>query len=186
MNTPGRVREKPRPLNDTSPLLHSRRGPLNSRGSILLITLILSTALSVLVTLATDVLLLDRKTTAFFETSMDLLYLAESGLSHAQAYCKSEDGSAFFNNEEMAWENAATDENNTPPFDRWLNYGDGMYLLEAYHLNAENPVTPYLIRDDGILFVASARSAEGPQRKKLCLLVEKPPSCKGLAGWEPE
>ncbi len=59
----------------------------NSRGSILLLTVILLSLLSVLLLLVTNSILLGTQARESLRTSLEMLYIAEAGLAHGQAFC---------------------------------------------------------------------------------------------------
>lgn len=156
-----------------------------SRGSVLLMTLILSLFLSVFLMLATDTLLLGMKSQRFTESSMELFYLAEAGLAHGQAFCRSERGEAFF----LAKRNGSLTEDDEKdpafPFDHWIPWGEGNYLLTVRVPTEKDPASIFLERDSGILLRVRATLGVN-QTKSLILLMEEPPSCRTLAWWEPE
>ena len=156
-----------------------------SRGSVLLMTLILSFFLSVFLLLATDTLLLGMKSQRFTESSMELFYLAEAGLAHGQAFCRSDRGEAFFldkRNQSLTEDDEVDPEY---PFDHWIPWGKGNYLLTVRVPTEKDPSAIFLARDSGILLLVKATLGLN-QTKSLILLMEEPPSCKTLAWWEPE
>ena len=158
---------------------------MDSRGSILLMTLILSSFLSVLLLLATESLLLGMKAQQFFESSVELFYLAESGMAHGQAFCRSERGAAFFSAGPKVIRPEDQEGNPDIPFDRWIPWGKGAYLLTFRFPLEKETSGSFPRRDSGILLTVKARFGS-KQEKHLALLMEEPPSCNTLAWWEPE
>jgi hypothetical protein len=69
------------------------------------------------------------------------------------------------------------------PFGLWLPFGPGRYRVEAYQLGLDEQA--FVDRDSGILLVSTAQF-EGTGQKRVCLLIDNPPSCSVLAWWEPE
>jgi hypothetical protein len=69
------------------------------------------------------------------------------------------------------------------PFDVWIPFGNGEYRIRAFRLSTDHPTL--LKRDSGILLVATAR-LEGRGGRRICLLLEDPPSCLPIAWWEPD
>ncbi len=160
---------------------------MNSRGGVLLMTLILSSFLSALILLAADSLLHGSKVVGSLETSMELLYLAEAGLAHGQAFCKAR-GNDYFSQDRASQNDASgRDENGAvpeDPFERWIPFGRGRYYLEVHAFSQEGRSTPYLARDSGILIVATAAIGE-MRTREVCLLLSDPPGFEYLAWWEP-
>ncbi|MEW6442511.1 MAG: hypothetical protein AB1640_16350 [bacterium] len=168
------------------------------QGTVLLFTLILSAFLSGLLLLATTARIFDAKGSRFLEESIRLLYLADSGLAHGQAYCMTRGADALDpEGGETGDGEAAGDQGEGEggaggageiayedrPFGRWISFGGGQYRLEAFDLTRQS--SPYLARDSGVLLVCTSSVAGMPGRK-LCLLLDGPPAWKRLAWWEPE
>ena len=153
-----------------------------SRGSVLLLTVVLLCLLSVLFLLATNSVLLGTRARRSLEESLEMFYIAEAGLSHGQAFCAAH-GDAWFS---PVGENEDKDATGHPeidsPFDRWVSFGRGRYRIEAYRLGLDDQ--PFVDRHDGILILSTAE-LEGVGRKRAFLLLEDPPSCEPLAWWEP-
>jgi hypothetical protein len=158
---------------------HKKR---NSRGSILLLTVILLSLLAVLFLLVTNTILLGTQARESFRASLEMLYIAEAGLAHGQAFCVAQGETSPL----LAGEAEEGGEGNEPdskaPFEEWIPFGSGEYRIQAFLLHAD--AQPFVKKDTGILLVATARlSGEG--RRRACLLLEDPPSCRSLAWWEP-
>lgn len=155
----------------------------DSRGSILLLTVLLLSLLSVLFLFVTNSVLLGTRARESLRSAVEMFYLAEAGLSHGRAFCVAYgEGSALR-------EGGADDKGEVggleadAPFGVWLPFGRGDYRIEAFRLS-EDPQA-LVERDSGILLVATAQ-LDGEGRKRICLLLDEPPSCGILAWWEPD
>ena len=154
----------------------------NTRGSILLLTVILLSLLSVLFLLVVNAFLLGTKARDSLRSAVEMLYVAEAGLAHGQAYCVDYgETSPLLTREEQAQE--VTEPDPKSPFDSWLSFGRGEYRIRAFRLGMD--AQPFLARDTGVLLVATARLDSHGQRRA-CLLLDDPPSCRSLAWWEPD
>jgi len=164
-----------------------RRNPdgAGRKGSVLLLVVVVSVFLSGLVVLAVSGLVLDRRGTEGLKAGIRVFYLAESGLAHGHATCRSLGEAALIKTSGSGNEGAVGVEPGPEesPFGRWIVFGDGRYRVEAYDLSLEE--SPYLDRDSGILLVSTGSLAENPV-KRLCLLLDGPIDWKSLAWWEPE
>lgn len=158
-------------------------GLTNCRGSLLLLTVILLCLLSVLFLFATNTVLLGTKVRESLLASVETLYIAEAGLSHGQAFCAAHGEEAFATAEETEGEGGTEGSEIEAPFEAWLPFGRGEYRLQAYRLSTD--AQPFVLRDSGILLVSTARLQEGEARRRVCLLLDEPPSCRALAWWEP-
>jgi hypothetical protein len=155
---------------------------LDARGSILLLTLILLSLLSVLLLLVTNSILLGTQARESLRTSQEMLYIAEAGLAHGQAFCFAHgETSPLLAREEEGEEVSGPDAE--APFGAWLPFGGGEYRVQAFRLGMD--AQPFVNRDTGILLVATAR-LDGEGRRRACLLLHAPPSCRSLAWWEPD
>lgn len=155
----------------------------DSRGSVLLLTVVLLALLSVLFLLVTNSVLLGTRARKSLQASMEMFYIAEAGLYHGQAFCEAygEKSSVLTRAIE---EGGEVDESEIEtPFDAWLSFGRGEYRINAYRLSTDTQ--PFVERDSGVLLVATAR-LQGDGRKRVCLLLDEPPSWRALAWWEPE
>ena len=162
----------------------ARREPCLSdpRGSILLLTVVLLSLLSILFLLVTNSVLIGTQAQQSLQTSLEMLYIAEAGLSHGQAFCVAygERSSLFAGEVEQQAE--ASESEIDAPIDAWLPFGRGEYRIEAYR--STDP-QPFLEMDSGVLLVGTAH-LDGVGQKRVCLLLDEPPSCRALAWWEPE
>jgi len=155
---------------------------LNSRGSILLLTLILLAVLSVLFLLVTNSVLLGTQSRQSLRTSLEMLYVAEAGLAHGRAFCVAHgENSPLLTRREEGEE--MIEPHAEAPFEAWLPFGKGEYRVQAFRLGTDPQ--PFLKKDSGVLFVATAR-LDGEGRRRVCLLLEDPPSCRSVAWWEPD
>jgi hypothetical protein len=153
----------------------------NCRGSILLLSVVLLSFLSVLLLLVTNSILLGTRARESLRASMEMLYIAEAGLAHGQAFCVAQgEASPLLDGEVEGEEVSEADAE--APFGWWIPFGEGEYRIQAFRLGAD--AQPFLERDTGILLVATARLA-GEGRRRACLLLQDPPSCRSLAWWEP-
>jgi hypothetical protein len=156
----------------------------NPRGSALLLALLLSALLSVLLLGSAGAMLLAVRMQTSLEETTELFYLAEAALARGKAYCLSV--SSWPHPEETAPGSDPETGGTQPdsPIGRWVSWGRGRFFLAAYDLDREAPA-PALAAGSGILLVATAAIGED-REKKLCLLLEDPPSCRTMAWWEPE
>jgi hypothetical protein len=155
---------------------------LDSRGSILLLTVILLSFLSVLLLLVTNSILLGTQARESLRTSLEMLYIAEAGLAHGQAFCVAHgETSPLLAREEEGEEVSEPDAE--APFGAWLPFGEGEYRIQAFRLGTD--AQPFVKKDTGILLVATAR-LDGEGRRRACLLLDDPPSCRSMAWWEPD
>ncbi len=157
----------------------------NSRGSILFLTVILSSFLSVLLLLATDSFILATKAMNSFEQAIQLFYIAEAGLSHGHAYCRTKGCETAFLHDMTEGHGENQDAESVSPFYQWIPYGKGSYFIEVFQLN-ETYLHPLINRDSGVLIVVTARLDATDFRKQLCLLLEEAPDWTVIAWWEPE
>jgi hypothetical protein len=148
-----------------------------------LLTVILLSLLSVLYLLVTNSVILGTRARESLQASMRMFYIAEAGLSHAQAFCVASGERSSVLAGPVGNQEELSEPEDGGPFGNWFPFGDGEYRIQAYSLG-EDP-QPFVERDSGILFVATARLG-GEGRKRICLLVEEPPSCNPLAWWEPD
>jgi len=153
------------------------------RGSILLLTVVVLCLLSVLFLLATDSVLLGTRAKQSLQDSLEMFYIAEAGLSHGQAFCVAAGETYFVSPEELEVDEDAGKPEFDDPFGVWVPFGRGRYRVEAYVLGLDEQ--PFVDKDSGILLVSTAQ-LEGIGQKRVCLLVDEPPSCSVLAWWEPE
>jgi hypothetical protein len=153
-----------------------------SQGSVLLLTVIVLCLLSVLFLLATDSVLLGTKARQSLQDSFEMFYIAEAGLSHGQAFCLDGGETWFVSPEEPEADEDATKPEVDHPFGLWLPFGRGRYQVEAYQLGLDEQ--PFVNRDSGILLVSTAQ-LKGTGQRRVCLLMDQPPSCSVLAWWEP-
>jgi len=155
---------------------------LDSRGSILLLTVILLSFLSVLLLLVTNSILLGTQARESLRTSLEMLYIAEAGLAHGQAFCVAHgETSPLLAGEEEG--EVVSEPDAEAPFGAWLPFGEGEYRIQAFRLGTD--AQPFVKKDTGILLVATAR-LDGEGRRRACLLLDDPPSCRSLAWWEPD
>ncbi len=164
---------------------HRRGGRIHtslSRGSILILAVVLLSLLSVLALLIVNFVLLGTKVRNSLQASTEMLYIAEAGLAHGQAFCVAHgtDSSQLAPHMEELDEGGNSYEED--PFDVWHPFGNGEYRVRAFRLSTDTP--PYLKHDSGVLLVATAR-LKGLGRRRVCLLLEDPPSCLPIAWWEP-
>jgi hypothetical protein len=160
-----------------------RRRTAPSQGSILLLTVIVLCLLSLLLLLATNSVLLGTRARESVGDALAVFYIAEAGLSHGQAFCRAcGEQSPVLAGEFDVAEEAGNCEVDVP-FDAWLPFSDGRYRIRAYPLSTVEQ--PYVERDSGILLVSTGE-LEGKGRKRICLLLDEPPSCSALAWWTPE
>jgi len=161
----------------------SKRSLSNRHGSVLLLTVVLISLLSVLLLAATNSILLGLMARESLQASLEMLHVAEAGLAHGEAFCAAygETSSSLTSaaETESTEEEAAIED----PFGTWFPFGRGEYRIQAFRLGTDTQ--PFLKRDSGILLVSAAR-LEGEGRRRACLLLEEPPSCRPLAWWEPE
>lgn len=158
---------------------HKKR---NTRGSILLLTVILLSLFSVLFLLVTSSVLLGTQARESLRTSLEMLYIAEAGLAHGQAFCVMHgETSLLLTTESEEEEEEETEADTEAPFGTWLPFGRGEYRVEAFRLRTD--VQHFVEKDAGILLVATAR-LDGEGSRRACLLLEDPPSCRSLAWWE--
>ena len=155
----------------------------DSRGSILLLTVVVLCLLSVLFLLATDSVLLGTKARQSLQDSLQMFYIAEAGLSHGQAFCVAAGETSFLSSEELEVGEDAGKPEVDDPFGVWVPFDRGKYQVEAYQLGLDEQ--PFVDRDSGILLVSTAQ-LEGIGQERACLLLDEPPSCSVLAWWEPE
>ena len=154
----------------------------NCRGSILLLSVILLSFLSVLLLLVTNSILLGMRAGESLRTSVEMLYIAEAGLAHGQAFCVAHgETSPLLAGEEEGEEESEPDAET--PFGSWIPFGEGEYRIQAFRLDTDTQ--HFLRKDTGILLVATAR-LDGEGRRRAFLLLHDPPSCRSLAWWEPE
>jgi hypothetical protein len=154
---------------------------LDSRGSILLLTVILLSLLSVLFLLVANSILMGTQARESMRTSLEMLYIAEAGLAHGQAFCVAHgETSPLLAREE---EEEASEPDAEAPFGAWIPFGEGEYRVQAFRLGMD--AQPFLKKDTGILLVATAR-LDGQGHRRACLLLDDPPSCRSAAWWEPD
>ncbi len=158
------------------------RQTLDSRGSVLLLTVIILSLLSVLLLLVTNSVLLGTQARESLRTSLELLYISEAGLAHGQAFCVAHGETSPLLVREEEGEKAGEPEAEAP-FGSWLPFGEGEYRIQAFRLGTD--AQPFLKMDKGILLVATAR-LDGEGRRQACLLLDDPPSCRSMAWWEPD
>jgi hypothetical protein len=155
---------------------------LDSRGSILLLTVILLSLLSVLFLLVSNSILLGTQARQSLRSSLEMLYIAEAGLAHGQAFCLAHgETSPLLAREEEGEE--VSEPAAEAPFEAWLPFGEGEYRVQAFRLRTDPQ--PFLKRGAGILLVGTAR-LDGEGSRRACLLLDDPPSCRSLAWWEPD
>jgi len=154
---------------------------VDSCGSILLLTLILLSFLSVLFLNVTNSILLGMQARESLRTSQEMLYIAEAGLAHGQAFCVTHGETSPLLAREEAEE--ASEPDAEAPFGAWLPFGGGEYRVQAFRLGLD--AQPFVSKDTGILLVATAR-LDGEGQRRACLLLNDPPSCRSLAWWEPD
>jgi hypothetical protein len=152
-----------------------------SRGSILLLTVVLLAFLSVLFLVVTNSVLLGTQARESLRTSLELLYIAEAGLAHGQAFCMTHGEASLLPAAEAEGE-VETEPDVEAPFGVWLPFGGGEYRIRAFRLGTDPQ--PFLQKDTGLLLLATAR-VEREGHRQVCLLLEEPPSCRSLAWWEP-
>ncbi len=153
------------------------------RGSILLLAVVLLSLLSVLLLLATNFVLLGTKARKSIQASTEMLYIAEAGLAHGQAFCAAHGTSSPLLAPEEQGEEGESGWHPEDPFDTWIPFGNGAYRVEAFRLRTDEQ--PFVNRDSGILLVATSR-LHGEGRRRTCLVLEDPPSCLPVAWWEPD
>lgn len=154
----------------------------NSRGSVLLLTVVLLSLLSVLLLLVANAIILGTQARESLRTSLEMLYIAEAGLAHGQAFCVAHgETSPLLAREEEAEE--ASEPGAEAPFGAWIPFGEGEYRIQAFRLGTD--AQPFVKKDTGILLVATAR-LDGEGRRRACLLLHDPPSCRSTAWWEPD
>ena len=151
------------------------------RGSILLLTVILLSLLSVLFLLVTNTVLLGTQARDSLRTSLEMLYIAEAGLAHGQAFCVMHGETSPLLATESEEEGEGTEADAEAPFGTWLPFGRGEYRVQAFRLRTDGQ--PFVEKDAGILLVATARR-DGEGSRRACLLLDDPPSCRSLAWWE--
>ena len=156
---------------------------LDSRGSILLLTVVLLSLLSVLFLLATNSILLGTQARESIRASLEMLYIAEAGLAHGQAFCLAHGETSPLLAGEAEEEGEVSEPEPEAPFGAWLPFGGGEYRIQAFRLRTD--AQPFVKKDTGILLVATAR-LDGEGRRRACLLLDDPPSCRSLAWWEPD
>ena len=154
----------------------------NTRGSILLLTAILLSLLSVLLLLIANSILMGTQARDSLRTSLEMLYIAEAGLAHGQAFCVAHGESSPVLAREDEGEEVG-ESGAEAPFGAWLPFGKGEYWVQAFRLGAD--AQPFVQKDTGILLLATAR-LNGEGQRRACLLLEDPPSCRSMAWWEPE
>ena len=155
----------------------------DSRGSILFLTVVLLSLLSILFLLATNSVLLGTKARESLQASVEMFYIAEAGLSHGQAFCAAYGERSSLLAGEIEEESDVRESEIDAPFGTWFPFGRGEYRIKAYRLS-EDP-QPFVERDSGVLLVVTAH-LDGTGEKRVCLLIDEPPSCRALAWWEPE
>jgi hypothetical protein len=148
-----------------------------------LLTVIVLCLLSVLFLLATDSVLLGTKARQSLQGSLAMFYIAEAGLAHGRAFCDVAGESRFVSSVEVEKDEEAGEPEVDDPFGLWLPFAQGKYRVEAYQLGLDEQ--PFVDRDSGILLVSTAQ-LKGIGQKRVCLLIDNPPSCSVLAWWEPE
>jgi hypothetical protein len=159
-------------------------GSLDDRGSILLLTVVLLSLLSVLFLFATNFVLLGARARDSLRVSVEMLYIAEAGLAHGQAFCAAYgESSPTLSGQTAEAGEGAEEPGGEDPFGERFPFGRGDYRVRAYRLGTDGQ--PYIERDSGVLLVSTARF-EGEGGKRICLLLEEPPACRSLAWWEPE
>jgi hypothetical protein len=147
-----------------------------------LLAVILLSLLSVLFLLLTNSVLMGTKARSSIQASMEMLYIAEAGLAHGQAFCAAHGQTSPILTGTQPPEGEEGAPGGTGPFDVWLPFGPGEYRLEVFRLNKD--AQTFLKRDEGLLLVAVARR-HGLGRRRACLLLDDPPSCLPIAWWEP-
>jgi hypothetical protein len=152
-------------------------------GSILLLTVVLLSLLSVLFLLAANSVLLGTNARESLQASLEMLYIAEAGVAHGQAFCTAHGETSPALATEASAEGEEAEPGVEDPFGLWLPFAGGEYRLKSFRLEAETQ--PYVDRDSGILIVSTAR-LNGEGRRRVCLLLDDPPSCRTLSWWEPE
>jgi hypothetical protein len=162
---------------------NSTRKISDSRGSILLLTVVVLCLLSVVFLLATDSVLLGTRARQSLQDSLEMFYIAEAGLAHGQAFCVAEGETSFVSSEGPGADEDAGESEVDDPFGVWIPFGRGRYRVEAYQLGLDEQ--PFVDRDSGILLVSTAE-LEGIGQERVCLLIDEPPSCSVLAWWELE
>jgi hypothetical protein len=154
------------------------------RGSVLLLTVVLLSLLSVLFLFATNFALLGTRARDSLRGSVEMLYIAEAGLAHGRAFCSaSGESSPILSGLTEEAEPESEGPGFDDPFGERLPFGRGDYRVRAFRLSTDEQ--PFIEKDSGILLVSTAR-LEGQGGKRVCLLLEEPPSCRPLAWWEPD
>ncbi len=154
-----------------------------SEGSVLLLTVVILSLLAALFSLVTNSVLLGTKAGESLQASLEMLYIAEAGLSHGRAFCVASGVTSPLLSGETAETPNADTSYQEAPFGGWIPFGRGEYRVEAFRL--QSAAQPFIKKDSGVLLVATAR-LEGEGQRRICLLIDEPPSCRILAWWEPD
>ena len=159
------------------------RQATDARGSVLLLTVVILSILAALLFLITNYVLLGTKSGEALHASLEMLYIAEAGLSHGRAFCTASGKTSPLLAGETAETPTGGTSGNESPFGVWIPFGRGEYRIQAFRLNSA--ARPFIKKDSGILLVATAR-LQGEGQRRICLLLDEPPSCRTLAWWEPD
>jgi len=152
------------------------RAPGTARGSVLVVVVLVTCALSVLVLAAGETAVLARRVQVSFERGLQGLYTAEAGLAHARQLCGSLASVA---------ENPEAEKGRAGGvWDRWVPFGQGAYRVRATLLGGAPAGTPLSARGGGVLVEVRSRVGAG-QETRIVSLLEDPPSCKVVAWWQP-
>jgi len=156
------------------PEVQGERRESGARGSVLVVTLLLVSALSVLMMMAADTVLLAHRVQQAFESSWKGFYVAEAGLAHARFLCSSlePDGGGL-----------EADPADPVPWGRWVPFGDGAYYLTAQFLKDAPAGAPLSSMQTGFLVEVSARVGTC-RETRIKMLLEDPPSCRTVAWWQ--
>jgi len=147
----------------------------SASGSILVVTVLVVCALSVLLLTAADTVLLAHRVQLAFEDSLRAFYVAEAGLAHARALCPAMGAGGIDPGEDRA---------SPLPWARWVPFGDGAYRLTARFLGEGPARSPLSQKKTGLLVEVCGRTGPGHETR-IKMLLEDPPSCRVIAWWQP-
>ena len=153
-----------------------RRGRerIAARGSVLVVSVVIMSALSVLVLTAANTILLAHRIQCAFEESVHSFYVAEAGLAHARALCP------FL---EPGAPDPDDDPEHTLPWGTWVPFGDGAYHLTYRFLQDGPSHLPLAAKGSGMLVEGSGRISPG-RETRIKMLLHDPPSCEVVAWWQ--
>ena len=154
-----------------------------SRGSVLLLAVVVLSLLAALFALITNSVLLGTQAGESLHASLEMLYIAEAGLAHGRAFCRACGETSSLLAGEAAETPSGGTSDDQAPFGGWIPFAGGAYRVQAFRLNSAPQ--SFIEKDSGILLVADAR-LHGEGRRRVCLLIDEPPSCRVLAWWEPD